>query len=97
VGCIFVLLVALSPRLALIIMWIFTTYVDRAFTTWIWPLLGLIFLPFTTLMYCIVYVPVVGVVGARWAWVILAFIIDILAYGGSGYANRDRLPGGNPV
>jgi hypothetical protein len=95
IGCIFALVATFAPRLALIIMWIFTDYVSRAFTTWVWPLLGVFFLPFTTLVYCIVYVPVIGVVGSRWAWVILAFLIDILAYGGSGYTNRDRIPGGH--
>src|SRR5262249_4899421 len=29
----------------------FTDYVQRSFTTWVWPLLGLIFLPWTTLLY----------------------------------------------
>lgn len=93
-GCIFALFAGFAPRLALLFLWIFTPYVDRAFTSFIWPLLGLIFLPFTTLVYSIVYTPAIGVVGARWAWVILAFVIDVLAYGGSGYTNRDRIPGG---
>ena len=54
-GCIFVLLAALSPRLALALMWIFTPWVDRTFGPWIWPLLGLAFLPLTTLLYVILW------------------------------------------
>jgi len=29
-GCLFVLIAALSPRLAVVLMWIFTPWVDRA-------------------------------------------------------------------
>jgi len=38
--------------------------VDAAFNTFILPLLGIIFLPFTTLIYVIVYVPGVGLTGS---------------------------------
>ncbi len=31
---------ALSPRLAIILLWVFTNYVTVVFSTWIWPLLG---------------------------------------------------------
>ena len=40
-GCLFLLIAALSPRLALILTWIFTPWVDRATGAFIWPLLGL--------------------------------------------------------
>jgi hypothetical protein len=36
----------------------------RGLYTWIWPLLGLIFLPWTTLMYVIVF----PVIGLDWLW-----------------------------
>ena len=48
----------LSPRLGVIVLWLFTDYINRAFDSWLWPLLGLIFLPWTTLMYILVAVPV---------------------------------------
>ena len=44
--CLFVLLVAFAPRVALFFLWLFTDLVSRAFGgAWLWPLLGLIFLP----------------------------------------------------
>ena len=39
---------ARSPRLALLILWLFTPMVNVEFgDNWLWPLLGLLFLPFT--------------------------------------------------
>ena len=93
-GCLFALLAVLSPRFALVLVWIFTSEVTKAFHgSFIWPFLGLLFLPFTTLIYSLVYVTGVGLTGWGWVWVILAFFLDLAAYGGSGYTNRDRIPG----
>ena len=47
----------LGPRIALFVWWIFGNKVDVAFDTWIWPLLGLIFLPWTTLAYVVAWGP----------------------------------------
>jgi hypothetical protein len=49
-------LVALCARLALLVVWLSTPLVQRAFHGgWILPLLGIIFLPITTLAYVLVY------------------------------------------
>jgi hypothetical protein len=67
-------------------------WVGVAFDSAIWPILGLIFLPWSTLMY--VAVSPGGVTGFfDWAFLILAIIIDIGAYAGGGIGNRDRIPG----
>ena len=80
------------PRLALFFIWVFTSLIDRAFTGLVVPLLGFIFLPFTTLMYVFVYeTPRNGLGALGWALVAFAFLIDLGAYGGTGYTNRDRL------
>lgn len=63
-GCLFALIGGLFPRLALLVLWIARlVLVDAAFNTFILPLLGIIFIPFTTLIYVIVYVPGVGLTG----------------------------------
>ena len=41
----------LGPRLALFVWWVFGDKVEAAFSSWILPLLGLIFLPWTTIAY----------------------------------------------
>ena len=63
--------------------------VNLAFNTWIWPLLGLIFLPWATLMYVIVF-PVVGFFD--WSLLGLALATDIAGYVG-GVRNRTPDPG----
>ncbi len=70
----------LGPRLALFLWWIFGNKVDLAFDTWVWPLLGLIFLPWTTLAYVLAWGPVNAVSGAGWLVVALGFAADIATY-----------------
>jgi hypothetical protein len=46
------LLALLFPRVILILTWIFNpAFINSAYSTWVFPLLGLIFLPMTTLAY----------------------------------------------
>lgn len=92
-GCLFALFGGLFPRLALLILWIVSPgLVNAAFNTFILPLLGIIFLPFTTLIYVFVYVPGEGLTGWGLFWVILALLLDLSNYG-AGYSQRDRIPG----
>jgi len=88
VACLFAILTGLFPRLGLLIVWIFTNEVDQAYDTWILPLLGLIFLPLTTLVYALFYSPVGGVDGIEWFWVVLAFLLDIGALGAGARSRR---------
>jgi hypothetical protein len=92
-GCLFAVFAGAFPRLGVLFIWLARpVLVNAAFKTWIWPLLGIIFLPFTTLMYVILWSPG-GLVGWDWFWIILAVILDIGHIGGIGYANRNRIPG----
>jgi uncharacterized membrane protein len=92
VGCLFALLSGFFPRLGLLIVWIFTSEVDQAFDGFILPLLGLIFLPLTTLVYALLWAPLGGVDGIEWFWVVLAFLFDI---GALGAGARARARGGD--
>jgi len=58
--------------------------------TWVVPLLGIIFLPFATLMYVILYTPGLGLTGWEWFWVILAALFDV-AHLAAGIARRREL------
>ena len=79
--------------MAVLIWWLIRpVYYMAVFKTWIWPLLGLIFLPWTTLMYVLVYTPGAGLVGFDWVWLALGFIADIASYGGGAY-KRKEVPG----
>jgi hypothetical protein len=88
-GCLFILIAALSPRLAVLLMWIFTPWVDRAFGPIIWPILGIIFFPLTTLLYVILWnTGGRGVTGWEWFLVVLAVLGDLAAHAAN--ANRRR-------
>jgi hypothetical protein len=80
VGCLFALISALSPRLGLLLLWLFTNFVDRAFAGWFLPLLGLLFAPFTTLFYVLVDVAPGPIHVAGWILVILGVFLDLNAY-----------------
>ena len=79
----------IGPRVALVLWWIFGDRVDLAFDTWIWPLLGIIFLPWTTLAY------VLDVVGGRRRLglgvdhlVALGFALDVATYSARSAQSR---------
>ena len=90
--CFLTILLLLGPRVGGAIWWIARPLVwNFAFNgSFIWPLLGLIFLPWATLMY--VLVSPGGVTGFDWVWVGLGVFFDIASYGGGGYGNRDHIP-----
>jgi hypothetical protein len=87
--CLFLALVALGPRFALLLMWLFGDRVDRAFDSWVWPLLGLVFLPWTTLAYVLVW-SVGGVEGGEWIVVALGLAADIATYAARSASGRMR-------
>ena len=78
----------LGPRIALFLWWVFGDKVDLAFDTWVWPLLGLIFLPWTTLAYVLMWSVVGGVEGAEWLVVALGFVADVMTYSSRAATSR---------
>jgi hypothetical protein len=86
--CLVFLLAIFAPRLALLFVWIFGDRVELAFDGWILPLLGLIFLPWTTLAYVFLWSPVQGVEGAEWIVVGLAFVVDMMSLASRAASRR---------
>ncbi|MFL5724839.1 MAG: hypothetical protein ACJ765_01910 [Chloroflexota bacterium] len=88
--CVIAALFALGPRAAILIWWL----VDQlrwnaAFDTFIWPLLGFLVLPWTTLMWVLVFPG--GVDGFDYVWLGIGFAFDLFSWFGGGYTNRDRI------
>jgi hypothetical protein len=50
-GCLLVVLGVLTPRVAMLAIFVFTDWFARAFETRVWPLLGFVFMPYTTLAW----------------------------------------------
>ena len=92
--CLFALMLAGAPRLAGILWWLlrptywFAGFAGWPIVWWLWPTLGLLFLPWTTVMYAIVYPG--GLSFINWLFLGLALAVDIASYGGGGVANRRR-------
>ncbi len=97
--CFLLVLFVFGSRIAGIFFWLFrpgmwgSAFGSWPLIWWIWPVLGLIFLPFTTIMYVLVAWGPGGVTGFDWVWLILAVLIDLMGHGIGGYNNRDRIPG----
>jgi hypothetical protein len=92
--CFFTALVFLGPRFAGILWWLFQpARWNLAFDTFIIPILGIIFLPWTTLMYLIVWSPITGIYGLDWLWLGLGVVADIAMHSGGAWGNKDKIPG----
>jgi hypothetical protein len=94
VGCLFAVFAGFFPRLATLFLWLARpAMVNAAFGgSWLWPILGIIFLPLTTLFYIFLWTPGIGLYGWDWLWIAMAVVLDIGHWGSMGYANRDRMP-----
>lgn len=88
--CLVALLALLSPRLALFFVALFTDLPSRAMDGILLPLIGFFILPWTTLMYILMWdYGTHQVSGFEWFIVVVAFLFDIGAWGGGARA-RDR-------
>ncbi len=90
-GCLFAMIGGLAPRFGFFVYWILRpNAVDTAFSTFIFPLIGILFLPYATLLYVVLYTPGVGLSGWEWFWVILAGCFDV-AQSATAAASRKQL------
>jgi hypothetical protein len=88
--CVFTVLLLLGPRAGILVWWLLNpARFNLAFNNWIVPLLMAIFLPWTMIMYMLVFP--LGIVGLDWLWLGLGLLADILWYAGGGF--RKRVPG----
>ena len=88
--CFITALILLGPRIAALVWWLIwpAKWVVAFGGSIIWPILGIIFAPWTLLMYVIIF-PVVGF--WNWLFLILAIIADVGFWAGGGFSNRDRI------
>jgi hypothetical protein len=90
--CLFLTLLFLGPRAGILFWWLIEpARWGAAFDTFIWPFLGFLFAPWTTLMFVIV--SPLGVDGLDWLWIGLAVFADVASYAGGAYGGRGRVPG----
>ncbi len=89
-GCLLALLTAISPRLVIFLLWIFSDRLTIAFRSGWEGIIGFILLPYTTLFYALVYAPGKGVDGFGWFIVALGVLLDLWSHAFSARARRRR-------
>jgi hypothetical protein len=90
-GCLLALIAVLSPRFGVFLIWLARPAVFEAAFSPLFAILGIIFVPFTTLMYALLWSPA-GLQGFDWVWLALALFIDIggAAAGGGRFWRREQ-------
>lgn len=89
--CFLVLIVLLFPRVALVLMWLFGAYLQRAFHgDLLVPLLGFVFLPLTTIVYAWEVNSHMPTAGINLLWLLIAVIIDLGGLGGGARRGRSE-------
>ena len=86
--CVLAILAFFGPRLALFLLAVFTTYLNRAFDTFLIPFLGFVFLPWTTIAYAIAQNELGGLNGIGLLVVILGVLADVGVLGGGARQRR---------
>jgi hypothetical protein len=89
VCCVLILLAFFTPRIVLFLLWLFTSYLSRAFDGFVLPLLGFLFLPATTLAYAIAQNELGGINGLGLVVLLIGLAVDIGLLGGG--ASRRRM------
>jgi hypothetical protein len=89
---------AFFARGALAFIWLITPFVSRAFhRDWIVPLVGIIFLPFTTLVFIFATIYDGGVTDWDWFWIALALLFDLMTHVSGVTTYLQRIPAQTPL
>jgi hypothetical protein len=88
--CLFLILVLAFPRIVLLVLFFLTDYLNHAYQNLLLPLIGLIFLPLTTIAYAWMVNSHLPLEGANLLILILAVVLDLGGLGGGEYHRRRR-------
>jgi hypothetical protein len=89
--CLLVILLLAFPRIALVIMYLTSTYLQRAYHNMIIPIIGFVFLPLTTIVYAWLTNTHAPLEGINLIYLIIAVVIDAGGLGGGEAHRRRRL------
>lgn len=90
-ACLMLILVVAFPRVVLVLLFLLTNYLERAYHGVIVPILGFLFLPLTTLAYAWMVNNGQATAGVNLLILLVAVIIDLGGWGGGEYHRRSRL------
>jgi hypothetical protein len=89
VPCLFLIILLLFPRVVLAVMYLTSTYLQRAYHgQMLLPLLGFFFLPLTTIVYAWEINNHMATAGINLLWLLIAVLIDLGGLGGGASRRR---------
>jgi hypothetical protein len=89
--CLIPILAIFFPRFVMIMIAIFTNWFSAAFNSALWPFLGFLFMPYTTLAYMAAMLKNHHTVDGGWlVLVVIAALVDLGGQGGSARGVRRR-------
>jgi hypothetical protein len=86
--CLLTLLAFVGPRVVLVLLFLFTNYLQRAFDSFLLPLIGFLFLPWTTIAWAIAQNEFGGANGIGLLVIVLGLLADIGVLGGGARGRR---------
>jgi hypothetical protein len=87
--CLLALLAVAFPRLAIVLLWFFTTFFNGVYHGLIIPVLGFLFLPLTLIVYTYVQKATPGQLSTgQLVCIFIAVVVDLGLVGGGTYARR---------
>jgi hypothetical protein len=89
--CLILAIALLGPRIAIFLLAIFTSFFERGFDGLLLPVLGFIFLPFTTLAYAWAINTRGEVAGFPAVLLVVAVLADLGGFSGGEYERRRRI------
>ncbi len=90
-GCIFAGVALAVPRVLMVFVFLFSDWFGRAFDTRFWPLLGFLFMPYTTIAYLAAMLYNSHALSGGWLAVFMvAIVVDAGHWGGGRLAYRRR-------
>lgn len=89
-GCLVLLLALLAPRLVIVLLALFSDFMATAYDSALWPILGFLFAPFTTLAYALAVNQAGGVHGVGWTLLIILAVLMDLSAGNEGRRHGSR-------
>jgi hypothetical protein len=90
VPCLLLIIFLAFPRIALVLVFLTSNYLQRAYHGLLLPLLGFVFLPLTTLAYAWMTNTRQPIAGLNLLLLIVAVVIDLGGLSGGEYHRRSR-------